>query len=298
MTRGDFERRFAGAHAAAGSSSIALRVGDRTWEFTGIDAALRETLRLRWGPFAVDPVRRCDARVQVRDAGPDPWLPPPVGPENQRLEAVPDTSPPAVVSYSFGLSVEPDGNAVLAVSRHPRETAARVLDNAARILVARRALEEGGIAFHGAGVARAGAAWIFAGPSRAGKSTAANLSAPAASLGDDFAVVVPRKDGWHATAVPFDNAEEIEPGRPTGTFPLARVCRLFQSPSARVERPRGPMAVASLLSSAAFPWAVPDLASAMAETAARLVGEGRFVHLHFSQDPGFWSDLEADLGPA
>jgi hypothetical protein len=298
MERDEFEIRLRASRRSSGAASIALSVAGATWEFSGIEPALRETLRARWGPFVAEPGARPDARVEVVDAGEGPWLPPPLEPEAQRIEPVPGTSPPAVVSYSFGLAPRRGGDAVLAVSRNPRETASRVLDNAARILVARWAAGRGGLAFHGAGVVRAGSAWVFVGPSRAGKSTAVRLSAPALSLGDDFAVVLPGAEGWRAAAVPFDNAEAVETGRHTGTVPLARVCRLFQSPGSRLERPGGPAAVASCLAASAFPWAVPDLGDAMADAASRLVADGRFVHLHFSQDPGFWSDLEADLRSA
>ena len=48
------------------------------------------------------------------------------------------------------------------------------------------------LALHGAGVMREERAYLFVGPSRSGKSTAVRLSAPAISMGDDFAVVLPR----------------------------------------------------------------------------------------------------------
>ncbi len=157
-----------------------------------------------------------------------------------------------------------------------------------RYLVARLAIEAGGLALHGAGLRRGRRAWIFAGPSGAGKTTAIRLSAPAESLGDDFAVVLPHDAGWAAPALPFDNAE-IAPREPVrGLTPLAGVFRLFQAERHRVERPSGVLAQASLLSCAAFPWALSDLSDRAGESVAAIAASGLFGHLHFALDSGFW----------
>jgi hypothetical protein len=168
------------------------------------------------------------------------------------------------------------------------------LDNAARYLVARLAIERGGLALHGAGVRRDSRAWIFAGPSGAGKTTAMRLSAPAESLGDDFAVVVPFEGGWAAPALPFDNTESGPDNPVRGLTPLAGVWRIFQADRHRVERPSGVLAQASLLACAAFPWALPDLSDRAGESVSLFAASGRFGHLHFAPDPGFWPLLTAN----
>lgn len=282
------------AEAQRGGETIALRVASRTIRFEGIAPEDRDALMARWGSFATVPDGPADLRVAVRDAGTEPWAVPQGGGEAYRLEAVEGKGAAPVVSYAFGLGPTGESDFVLALSRSQREPAPKSFDNAARVLVARFAAADGGIALHGAGVVRHGRAWVFAGPSRAGKSTAVRLSRPDPSLGDDFAVLVPRAGVWHAAAVPFDNAERVGPDRATGTFPLAGVYRLFQAASARIERPEGTRAAASLLASAAFPWAIPDLADRLAAAAADLVRAGKVAHLHFREDPDFWPLLVAD----
>jgi hypothetical protein len=282
------------AEFARGEEAIALRIASWTIRFEGIAPGDREALAARWGPFAVTPGGSADLRVTVRDAGAEPWAVPPDGGEPYRLEAVGGEGPAPVVSYAFGIGPTGDSEFVLAISRSAREPAPNTFDNAARVLVARLAAAEEGIALHGAGVVRRGLAWVFAGPSRAGKSTAVRLSRPDPSLGDDFAVLVPRAGTWHAAAVPFDNAERVGPDRATGSFVLAGVYRLVQAAEPCIDRPEGPAAAASLLASAAFPWAIPDLADRLAAAAAGLARAGKVAHLHFREDPDFWPLLLAD----
>jgi hypothetical protein len=147
------------------------------------------------------------------------------------------------------------------------------------------------MALHAAGVLAGDRAYLLAGPSRAGKSTAVRCAHPAVSLGDDFGVLVEAGDGWHVVAVPFDNAERVEAGAAHGAFPLARVLRVFASDRTEIEVPAGPLAAASLLGTVAFPWLVPAEAATLADRAARVVRDGRFAHLHFTRDAELWSVL-------
>ena len=216
------------------------------------------------------------------------WLPRWRPGESYKLEGDATGGPLVVRSYHFALGPEPTGSWRLAVSEQSDEPVGRILDNAARYLVARLAIENGGLALHGAGVRRGRRAWIFAGPSGAGKTTVMSLSAPAESLGDDFAVVLPFDGGWAAPALPFDNAEvaPIDPLR--GLTPLASVLRLFKAERHGLWRPSGALAQASLLACAAFPWALPDLAARAGESVARIAASGLYGHLNFALDPGFW----------
>jgi hypothetical protein len=216
------------------------------------------------------------------------WLPRWRPGDGYRIEAEAGEGPLVVRSYSFALVPELTGAWRLAVEDLGVEPIGRVLENAIRYLVARLVLEQGGLALHGAAVLREGQAFIFAGPSGSGKSTAMRLSAPATSLGDDFAVVLPHAGGWAAPALPFDNSESASENPPRGLFPLAGIWRLFQADRHRVEQPSGVLAQASLLACTAFPWALADLADRAGESIAAIAASGRFGHLHFAPDPGFW----------
>ncbi len=278
----------------AGSIARDLAIGTDTIRFEGLSDALAAALDARWGGF-VAPARASSPRIVVRTVRGDGsvWLPRWRPGESYRLEADATGGPLVVRSYHFALGPEISGAWRLAVCDGGDEPVGRVVDNAARYLVARLAVEGGGLALHGAGLRRGERAWIFAGPSRSGKSTASRLSAPAESLGDDFAVVLPHGSGWAAPALPFDNRETAPRNPVRGLTPLAGVWRLFQAERHRVERPSGVLAQASLLACAAFPWALPDLADRAGESVAGLAASGLFGHLHFALDPAFW-DLLGD----
>jgi len=277
---------------SAGNAARDLTIGTDTIRFLGLTDEFAAILDARWGGF-LTAAGFAEARIVVRTVRGDGagWLPRWRPGESYRLEADATAGPLVVRSYHFALVPEISGAWRLAVEEQSAEPVGRILDNAARYLVARLAVERGGLALHGAGLRRGKRAWIFAGPSGSGKTTAKRLSAPAESLGDDFAVVLPFDGGWAAPALPFDN-REVAPRDPVyGLTPLAGVWRLFQAKHHRVERPSGVMAQASLLACAAFPWALPDLADRAGESVAAIAASGIFGHLHFALDRGFWALL-------
>jgi hypothetical protein len=280
---------------AAGPAARDLTLGFATIRFEGLTAIAAELLDHRWGGFSSPPgPTDPDLTAWAVDGDGATWLPPWAPGEAYRIEADAAGGALVVASYHFALVPEGPAGWRLAVTDTGAEPMGRVYDNVARYLVARLAIARGGLALHGAGVRRGRRAWIFAGPSGSGKSTAARLSAPAESLGDDFAVVLPNGPKWSTCALPFDNAERA-PGDPArGMFEVVRVCRLFKSEQHRVEEPPGVIAQASLLACTAFPWAFPDVADRAGEAIARLAASGRFVHLHFARDAEFWRLLEGN----
>lgn len=276
-----------------GDERIEVDIGPWSVGIAGLDSDTVRALAVRWGGFVhVETTRSPAAAMVVRAAGREPLLGSEPG-EAYRIEGSFEEGSPVAGSYHFALC--PDGSRAwrVAVVETDAEPRTRILDNALRWVVARLAIEQGGFALHGAGVLHAGQAYVFAGPSRSGKSTAVRLSAPATSLGDDFAVAVPGPRGWGTMAVPFDNAESAPASPPRGTLPLAGIWRLFQSAEPRVEVLAGARGAASLLACAAFPWAMPDVADRLADAAARFVAEGRFGHLHF-RDEGALLSLIAE----
>jgi hypothetical protein len=279
----------------AGSAARDLTIGTDTIRFVGLTDPFAAVLDARWGGF-LSAASGQPARIEVRTVRGDGkgWLPRWRPGEGYRLEADAAAGPLVVRSYHFALVPEVSGAWRLAVEEQDAEPIGRIFDNAARYLVARLAVLRGGLAVHGAGLRRDGMAWILAGPSGSGKTTATRLSAPAESLGDDLAVVLPFAGGWSAPALPFDN-REIAPDDPVrGLTPLAGVWRLFQAAQHRVERPVGVMAQASLLACAAFPWALPDIADRAGESVAAIAASGLYGHLHFARDGDFWALLSGE----
>jgi hypothetical protein len=281
--------------APRGRRSLALVLGGHPLRIDGLDDELAGQLERRWGGF----VHRADAvhagtTLRVLRGGPERWL------EREalhgghyRLEAFNEPARRVIASRHFALGLEEsrDGWRVALTDEPAAEPLQRVLDNVCRILAAARALARGGFALHAAGVLREQRAFIFAGPSRAGKSTALGLAAPGRSLGDDFGLVLHENGSWTTCASPFDNAEQVVEPPPEGLWPVAGIWRLHQARASRIEHPRGSLAAASLMSCVAFPWLFPDHAQQMLEHVGRLIDSGRFAHLHFTKDVPLWEQL-------
>ena len=265
------------------------------WSFriTGLSSAMAEVLDPRWGGFvsadAPTPVGTPEIRV-VRPEGDGPWLPPRRG-ETYRLENQEHAGRRLVISYAFALRRVEPAQWTLALAPLEREPVGRSIENAVRYIVAEAAVDAGGFALHGAGVLDGERAVLFAGGSGSGKSTAVQLSAPRPSLGDDYAFVVPGRQGWVTAAVPFDNAEQApaEPAR--GWHPVAGVWRLYQDEVDKAERPPRTLAGASLMSCAAMPWAMPHRVDELMDNIERFVAESRYGHLRFRQSEEFWQKI-------
>ena len=279
--------QLARVRATGSGAARDLAVGAWRIRFEGLGETLAGVLDARWGDFVTAPAGEPPtARVSVREAEALAGLPTASPGEGYRLEATLEGGPILVTSYAFAMAERRAGEWVLALAPAAGEPPGRTMDNVARWLVARLATAGGGLALHGAGILNGGVAWVFAGPSRAGKSTASRLASPAPSLGDDFAVVVPSGTGWRVPAVPFDNSEKA-PRLIAGLHPLGGILRLFQAQDVRLDRPVSALAVASLMACVAFPWALPDRLDSMQEVAQRLVTEELFNHLHLTLDPQF-----------
>lgn len=276
--------------ARRGEGALSLRVGRWTLRIDGLDGPLEASLRLRWGPF-VTAEGAPSQSLRLLDGGPERWLEPSDPGEPYRLEAAIEDGSLLVRSHHFGLAPEQDGAWRMAISRDPAERLDRLVENAVRYLVARAAVESGGLAFHGAAVLENGRAHLLLGPSGSGKTTAVRLLAPAISLGDDFTAAIPDAAAWAVPAVPFDNLERVPSERPAGAFPIGRIWRLFRSAEDRVDRPLPVLAASSLMTCVAMPWAMPDLADRLLENATRLLDRAPYAHLHFRKT----SDLKRVL---
>ena len=293
----DLRPRLAACATPRGERSRDLTIGPWRVRFAGLDAGLDGSLQHRWGAFwgPADGIATVTAAVSRGDG--DTWIPPGPPGERYRLEASLDADGILVASYRFAMAPDTSSSWRLAIEETPAEPVDRIVENAARYLVARLATEQGGLALHGAGIAKKGSgtvsdrAWIFAGPSRSGKSTAISHS-EGISLGDDFAVTIPGKL-WTVLAVPFDNAESgsIQTSAP---MPLAKILRLRQALTPKLDHPPAPIAQASLLACAAFPWALPDLTTRIDDAVEALVSQGLFAELSLAPDPSFWDVLDVD----
>jgi len=286
-------RRLHALDRAVGDESRTLRIGDRALCLQGLDTALCADLEARWGPFVVASAGgEASWTLRLLHAGNRRWLEHGPSGERYRIEAVHDAAHRVVASYRFCLGRDVAAGAWrVGLTDDPGEKRGRVVENVVRFLAAELAAEQGGFALHSAGVLRDGRAWIFAGPSRSGKTTAVALAAPAESLGDDFGIVLPTDDGWRTFALPFDSAEKVSGDPPRGSFPIAAVWRLRHAEATRVVAANGALATAALMGCLAFPWALPERSQELLDRVERLVGEGRFAEFEFTRDADVWSCL-------
>ena len=293
MRGGEQYARLQQASRPLGDGERTLVVGDYAIRIEGLSDELCARLGRRWGGF-LERSTPGEPRVTVRAfrGGPDYWLDAPRRGEPYRIEALDEGAHRIVASYHFAIGVdERPGTWRVGITDNAREPLERILDNTLRFVTAHLAVEAGGFAMHAAGVLHEGRAWLFAGPSRAGKSTVVRLLAPATSLGDDFGLVLPNSGEWSAPAVPFDNSERIRHEPPAGLIPVAGIWRLYQANETRVEPPPRGRAVASLTGCTAFPWTMPELSQKLLEHVERFVAEASFRHLHFAEDAALWTHL-------
>jgi len=290
----DKRARLVALRETRGPERRRLRIGEWSLAISGLDRELAASLDRRWGGFvsARDAgeagvalkVFRDDLGLALGDARPG---------EPYRLETDPDDDR-VILAHHAAWCLEEDVPASwrVGVTESAQEPADQALENVVRYLAARWCAGAGGFALHGAGVLRKGRAHVFAGPSRAGKTTAVALSPGTTSLGDDFACVVRTPGGFSTAAVPFDNRGVAPADPPRGLFPVAGIWRLCQAPETTLERPTAVRAVSSLMACAAFPWAMPDLADAVLAHAADFVASGTFGHLRFTPTSEFWSLID------
>jgi hypothetical protein len=281
-----------------GPERLTLRVADWEVEIGGLDAELAEVLEARWGDFvgrAVSPSPTVRLRILKGDAGLSLGRDRPG--EIYRLEAEREGGCMLVRSHHVAICAEPDdpGAWRAGLTITDAEPPARIVENVVRYLMARLCVAGGGFALHGAGVLRDGRAHLFAGPSRSGKTTAVGLSPGGTSLGDDFSIVIDTAEGWRTTAVPFDNLERPPESPPTGWIPVAAIWRLERSAETDVRIPAAVQATASLMASATFPWAMPDLTDAMLEHVRSFVSTSVFGILSFTKESDFWPLIESRI---
>jgi len=171
-----------------------------------------------------------------------------------------------------------------------------VLENFLRVVVSYRLLGMGGVMLHSAAVARNGKAHVFVGHSGAGKSTLSRISHEAGFqvLSDDVNTLVApsRGDGAQIMVeqIPFagDFGHEM---LVRGSFPLAGLYRLEQSPSHRLEPLSLGDTVGLLLANSPFVNCDRHRLDQLLQVLLSLAGSAAAHRLGFSRDRGFWDLL-------
>lgn len=286
---------FAGRRDPFGGSSLTLAVGRLGFRLEGLSEGQRDRLRARFAPF-VDAVVPESARplvLRLSRAGRDTFLAlRPQSAEIYRMDQRVGDDTRDWWSYEFAGRVRPRAReAELALVAADGPLFDRGLENFLRAMTASYILEEGGLLLHAAAVVRAGRAYVFFGPSGAGKTTVTRLSLADTVLSDDMTLLVPGPGGFEAVGIPFGMAHHHVPDT-RAAFPIAGLFRLVQSPSVERVPLRGAAALADL--SACLPYVCErrDEAAASLEIAGRLLDRTPAWRLFFRKDDSFWNVIE------
>ncbi len=164
------------------------------------------------------------------------------------------------------------------------------IDYFLRIVFAWLSFRKGGILFHAAGVRCHGLAYVFFGPSGAGKTTAARFSSPYEVLNDDLLLLAPDGDHWWVASTPFTNPTQVAPA--PGGAPLAGLYRLVKDERVFLEDLGAAEAVAEILACVPILTSVPDFAVALLDRCRSLAGAAPVFQLHFRRDHTFWELLQ------
>jgi len=281
-----------------GTESLDLGIGPLRMRLDGLSSRQADALKQRFRPFVVETGGSSDVVIRLRQAGVPGFLRNPNGgrPETYRLESRALADGRALWSYEFAGTIEARGRqALLALVRSDGPLFDRGLENFLRILTASFILDSDGFLLHASGVVRKGRAYVFFGPSGAGKTTVTHLSPGDRVLSDDLTLVVRHDGRYEAAGIPFGMAHHHVPDT-CGSFPIASFNRLVQSREVRREPLAGARAVAEVASSLPFVMQEASKADRAVDVVASALREIPAYRLHFRRDAGFWDVVEENRG--
>lgn len=173
-----------------------------------------------------------------------------------------------------------------------------VFENFLRVLVAYRLLATGGALVHSAGVVEEGRAYLFLGPSGAGKTSVGRLarSAGRTVLSDDMNAVVAasRTSGFQVERLPF--AGDLGQTDRGEVYPLGGLLRLQKGPEVHLEDLSPARALAGVLSCCPFVNADPHRREVLEENLEAVLAAVPAGRLTFPRQ-GPFEEIAAVLSP-
>ena len=169
----------------------------------------------------------------------------------------------------------------------PKDVSQEVsIDSFVRILYSLALIDATGVVVHGASLVRDGRAYLFSGPSGAGKTTVARLSPDATLLSDELSIVRIVDGKAVCFGTPFRG--ELNLAGQDRAAPLAGVYFLRQGLRHAVEALKPERALARLLANVLFFAREPDVTAKVFDIAADIVDTVPCFELSFRPDAGFW----------
>ncbi|HEY4818206.1 MAG TPA: hypothetical protein VIH67_12300 [Candidatus Acidoferrum sp.] len=164
------------------------------------------------------------------------------------------------------------------------------LDSILRILHTLVLAHQGGFLLHASSAVRNGRAFLFFGPSGAGKTTIARLApSDAALLTDEISYVRKEQSGYFAHGTPFTG--ELGRSGENISAPIAGLYYLVQAPRNNLTALKPAEAVRVLLESVLFFAEDPELVALVFQSACDLVSQLPVYKLEFERDPSVWDML-------
>lgn len=163
---------------------------------------------------------------------------------------------------------------------------------------ARQRMEQPAWLIHSSAVIADGQGFLFVGPSEAGKSTVARLSAGMHVLGDEMTLVRPGTNGWELVGTAFNGTfRDKQPG----VAPLRAILLLEHGPGHELADVAPGEAVAFLAGEIVPPVGLDEVPGkgtlpAMVDAAQFLAANATLKLLRFRPDAGFWQTLAAGFG--
>ncbi|MCI5141705.1 MAG: hypothetical protein D3909_08250 [Candidatus Electrothrix sp. ATG1] len=168
-----------------------------------------------------------------------------------------------------------------------------VIENFLRVTTAYRAIQQGGLLLHSAGLVYEDEksekqAFIFPGRSNAGKTTLTRKAYQhgARVLSDDINVLLPHEEGYHAYAVPFTGefGRTLEHKGGQESYPVAGIILLEQGEGIRTTKVKNAEAVAALLAGCPFVNTVAEESTLLFDAVLNLVSRLPVIRLVSGRD--------------
>jgi hypothetical protein len=295
--RGDFRPGpdyFMDPGPVLGDGVLSIHVAGLRIDLEDLDGPTEALLRERYAGFLGDPGHRAAARVSVRRAPAEGFLAWRPGRDpTHRLETEMRNGL-RVCSYGFAASYDPPSRlSVLSLAEEPEDRRRLSFENFLRVITSWLALDEGGFLFHSSALVHDGEAYLFFGPSGAGKTTCCRLAEGLAEpLNDDLVLVRRAEDTgiWVAAAVPFTG---VYGPREEAFHPVAGLYALVQDDTTVVEPLSMAAGVVQVLGSVPFMEERPTDGT-LADRVEELVRAVPVRRLRFRKDPAFWDAVLED----
>lgn len=172
-----------------------------------------------------------------------------------------------------------------------QENNAYSLDAALRILHTLLLAERGGFLLHAASAIRKGKAFLFFGPSGAGKTTIARAAPPDAKLlTDEVSYVRQCEREYFAYGTPFTG--DLEKSGENVCAPIAALFHLVKAPTNRLIPMKAADALQSVLESVLFFAEDPHLVKLVFQSACDLAGQVPVYRLEFAPGQSVWDLIQ------